>query len=152
MSEPAQTTETDAYHERNQLVALLARMYPSGIKRTEIDGWDREWHGCVYIDLPTGQASWHYHDRESCLFADLPGYAGEWDGHTTDEKYHRIAKLRGYAHGECDIREALLAVKKFAQWPATAVEEQRGVALIDKALSLIGMINRAKHDGESDVS
>lgn len=94
------TAVDDAYHERNQLVALLSRMYPSGIKRTEIDGWDPEWHGCVYIDLPTGQASWHYHDRESYLFADLLGYAGEWDGHTTDEKYQRIEKLRGYAYGK----------------------------------------------------
>lgn len=82
-----------AYAERNQLVAVLARLYPSGTKRTAIEGWDPEWHGCVYIDLPTGQASWHYHDREAYLFEGLPLYEGEWDGHTTEEKYRRIAAL-----------------------------------------------------------
>ncbi len=82
-----------AYHERNQLVALLSRMFPSGIKKTVIEGWDPEWHNCVYIDLPTGQASWHYHDREMNLFEHLPPYEGEWDGHSTEEKYERIATL-----------------------------------------------------------
>lgn len=81
------------YAERNQIVALLARLYPSGIKRTEIEGWEPEWHGCVYIDLPNGQASWHYHDRDAHLFEHLPPYGGDWDGHTTREKYERIAKL-----------------------------------------------------------
>ncbi len=82
-----------AYNERNRLVACLASHYPAGIKKTAIEGWDPAWHNCVYIDLPTGQASWHYHDREADLFAHLPPYKGEWDGHTTDEKYQRIADL-----------------------------------------------------------
>lgn len=86
-----------AYHERNMLVALLARIYPSGIKRTEIEGWDPEWHGCVYIELPTGQASWHYHDSEAHLFVDLPSYEGEWDGHTAEEKYACTRVLIGNA-------------------------------------------------------
>ena len=81
-----------AYAERNRLVAYIASMFPSGIKRTTISGWDEAWHGCVYIDLPTGQASWHYHDREAHLFATLPPYQGEWDGHSTEEKYARIAR------------------------------------------------------------
>lgn len=33
----------------------------------------------VYIELPTGQVSWH-----------MPAYGGEYDGHTTPEKYQRI--------------------------------------------------------------
>lgn len=87
----------EAYFERNQLVALLARLFPSGIKKTTIEGWDPEWHNCVYIDLPTGQASWHYHDRETNLFCGLPPYEGEWDGHTTEEKYERIASIWVFA-------------------------------------------------------
>jgi len=82
-----------AYTERNRLVALIASLYPSGIKKTDIPGWDEEWHGCVYIDLPTGQASWHYHDSEAWMFRHLPRYEGEWDGHTTEEKYDRVAAL-----------------------------------------------------------
>ncbi len=82
-----------AYLERNQVVATLAKCFPSGIARTAIDGWDEEWHGCVYIDLPTGQVSWHYHDSQAHLFAGLPPYNRAWDGHSTEEKYQRLAAL-----------------------------------------------------------
>ncbi len=84
-------SEDTAYYERNAVVAFLAKLFPSGTKRTVIPGWEPEWHGCVYIDLPGGQASWHYHDRDAHLFADLPIYPGEWDGHTTEEKYASMA-------------------------------------------------------------
>ncbi len=83
----------EAYAERNKLVAALARLYPSGIARTDIPKWDPEWHGCVYIDSPAGQLSWHFHDSEAYLFASLPPYEKPWDGHTTDEKYERLARL-----------------------------------------------------------
>jgi hypothetical protein len=82
-----------AYLERNQVVAALANLFPSGTARTSIEGWDPEWHGCVYIDLPTGQASWHYHDSQAYLFANLPPYKGKWDGHDTPEKYRRLAAV-----------------------------------------------------------
>jgi hypothetical protein len=86
-----QELSDQAYNERNRLVALLASMFPSGVGRTAIEGWDPEWHGCVYIDFPWGQGSWHFHDRDAGLFEHLPPYKGEWDGHTTDEKYKAIA-------------------------------------------------------------
>jgi hypothetical protein len=79
-----------AYLERNQLVALLASVYPSGIKRTAIEGWHEDWHGCVYVDFPWGQASWHYHVSQADLFAHLPPYQGQWDGHSTEAKYTAI--------------------------------------------------------------
>ena len=82
-----------AYSERNKLVAYLARQFPSGTYRTAIEGWDPEWHGCVYIDTPAGQLSWHYHDNDAHLFADLPTYEKPYDGHTTEEKYERLALL-----------------------------------------------------------
>ena len=80
-----------AYLERNKVVAALASLFPSGVARTDIPGWSPYWHGCVYIDLPTGQASWHYHDSHAYLFAHLPPYTKPWDGHTTEEKYQRLA-------------------------------------------------------------
>lgn len=83
-----------AYTERNRLVAALARLYPSGLARTAIPGWDPGWHGCVYIDLPTGQVSWHFHDDDAHLFEGIPPYAGHWDGHDTPTKYERLAALR----------------------------------------------------------
>ncbi len=95
-----------AYEERNRVVAALARLFPSGIARTAIEGWSDDWHGCVYIDTPEGQLSWHFHDSQAHLFDGLPPYAGKWDGHSTDEKYQRVARLRehhlrlaGFAEG-----------------------------------------------------
>lgn len=70
-----------AYNERNYLVALLARLYPSGIRPTTIEGWDPVWQNCVYIDTPAGQVSYHYHDKEARMFEGLPPYTREWDGH-----------------------------------------------------------------------
>lgn len=82
------------YHERNQVVAALSKCFSSGTVRTPIEGWEPEWFNCVYIQLPTGQVSWHYHDRERPLFAHLPPYWGKYDGHTTEEKYRRLAQLK----------------------------------------------------------
>ena len=84
-------TKDGAYAERNILVALLAMIYPSGIAKTAIEGWEPEWHNCVYIDFPWGQqGAWHYHDKEAHLFKDIPQYEGKWDGHTTEQKYNGI--------------------------------------------------------------
>ena len=82
----------NAYKERNQLVALLSTVFPSGKAKTAIEGWDEAWHGCVYIDFPWGQASWHYHTDDEWMFEHLPQYTMQWDGHTTDAKYRAIAK------------------------------------------------------------
>lgn len=87
-----------AYEERNRCVSLLTHMavamgLTAGLRRSApIPGWDAEWHNCVYIDLPVGQVSWHYHDSQASLFADLPEYTGEYDGHTTAEKYLRATR------------------------------------------------------------
>jgi hypothetical protein len=82
-----------AYTERNRLVSFLAKCFPSGVKKTDIPGWNEQWHNCVFIDTPQGQMSWHFHDSDAHLFAGLPAYEGEWDGHTTGEKYDRLEKL-----------------------------------------------------------
>lgn len=82
----------DAYLERNRVVAALASgPWPSGTGKTTIADWSPEWHNCVYIDMPFGQVSWHYHDDHAPLFAHLPPYTGQWDGHTTAQKYERLA-------------------------------------------------------------
>lgn len=88
-----------AYLERNRLVAVVARMalaagYAVVRTRTAIEGWSEDWHGCVYIVLPCGQASWHYHDSQAFLFADLPTGEMEYDGHTTEQKYERLHEWR----------------------------------------------------------
>jgi hypothetical protein len=86
--------KASAYNERNCLVAAVAHIFPAGIRKTAIESWSPEWHNCVYIDTPAGQLSWHYHDAEAMAFIDLPPYWSEWDGHTTAQKYERLARLK----------------------------------------------------------
>jgi hypothetical protein len=82
-----------AYTERNRVVAVLARVCPSGIRKTDIEGWDDEWNQCVYIDMPCGQGSWHYTNEHAHLFANLPPYTKPYDGHTTEVKYARMEQM-----------------------------------------------------------
>ena len=84
-----------AYHERNMLVSALSKIYPSSLgKHDENDkDWGKEWLNIVYIQLPTGQASWHLHDLDLPLFAHLEYGSTKWDGHTTEEKYERLLSL-----------------------------------------------------------
>ena len=81
------------YRERAHLVALLAAAYPS-TWTTDPEGTD--WH-IVYVELPTGQASWHIAPADVDLFPHVAGgdkHASEvWDNHTTDEKYARIREM-----------------------------------------------------------
>ncbi len=86
--------KNEAYRQRNYLVAALTRLYPSGTRSTNIEGWDPGWHGCVYIDLPTGQISYHYHDREAHLFEGLPLYDKPYDGHDKEMVHTRLLALK----------------------------------------------------------
>lgn len=85
--------DKNAYAQRNFVVAALARCFPSGVRPTDIQGWEADWHGCVYIDLPTGQISYHYSDAEAWLFEDLPRYEKPYDGHDTKCVHARLALL-----------------------------------------------------------
>lgn len=93
--EVAELTEqkNGAYRERNALVAALSKIFPSGLGRHVASDWEDDWRTIVFIDLPTGQASWHIHDSEAPMFRHLRKYEGEWDGHTTEEKYRRMFAL-----------------------------------------------------------
>jgi hypothetical protein len=85
-----------AYTERNQCVALLAALFPSSLERHPDSDttWDDDWRWIVYIDLPTGQVSWHLHDSHLAIFHHVPRFQGRaWDGHTTEEKYKRVAAV-----------------------------------------------------------
>jgi hypothetical protein len=95
-------TESDsmeeAYLDRNQLVQAMAKMavklgYNAGIKH------DPEWP-IIYIELPTGQVSWHIPRKE--LIVELPEYSGVWDNHDLDEKRKRIEE---YCNKTDDVRQ-----------------------------------------------
>jgi hypothetical protein len=93
--------DDQGYFERNAVIAALARLFPSGIARTNVPDWDRKWAGCVYIELPSGQISFHYHDRDAYLFNGLPPYTGVWDGHDKNMVLERLAEL---GRAGCDPR------------------------------------------------
>ena len=76
-----------AYAERNRLVSALSKLFPAAVY------CDGVW-SAVYIELPTGQVSWHFGDRDAELFAHLPVAArNPWDGHDTVTKYARLEAL-----------------------------------------------------------
>lgn len=75
--------------QRHQVVAALANCFPSGVVVTSAS--EPDWYGYVYIELPTGQVSWHFDETQAHIFAHLPPYQGEWDGHDKHETYRRLA-------------------------------------------------------------
>jgi hypothetical protein len=84
-----------AYSERNSLVCFMSKIFKASLElHPDVDmEWENDWRWIVFIDLPTGQATWRIHDSELSSFDHLPRNAGRvWDGHTTEEKYVRIAK------------------------------------------------------------
>lgn len=91
-----------AYRERAHLVALLAAIYPAEF--CENPDPDYEDWPIIYVQLPTGQASWHISPNDTDLFSGIKfGTDAEWDGHTTEAKYERIDKLAHMLHVEGGI-------------------------------------------------
>lgn len=89
------------YRERGQLVAVLASLFPAVWAYS--DPAAPEWP-VVYVDIPQGQCGWHLAKDDLDLFGHVPQVAPDdprarWDGHTTEEKYRRLAALasRPYA-------------------------------------------------------
>jgi hypothetical protein len=79
-----------AYGERADLVAYLAACYPSVI---DDSGDDPDWP-VIYVSTPSGQLSWHIAKADIGAFCHVPHTTGAtWDGHTTPEKYRRLAEL-----------------------------------------------------------
>lgn len=85
---------TDAlYQERAQVVIAFARSAMAlglkvGFALDPAEG--PEWP-VLFVDLPTGQVSWHLTAQQRATVPDIGEYDGEWDGHSTDEKYARLA-------------------------------------------------------------
>lgn len=106
-------SKDQAYWERNQLVAALSKIYPSWLGWHKEKDWDDEWRNIVYIEIPSTiqnhgdmrnyfgdvspsvrQLSWHIHQDDLGYFSHLKQGIKGWDGHSTDEKYRRLATLR----------------------------------------------------------
>ena len=85
-----ESTPDEAYLDRNLAVQILAVMarhlrYNIGVKNRK-DEWP-----ILYVDLPTGQVSWHIPKEE--IVAYFPDYPGEWDGHDVTEKRDRLRQF-----------------------------------------------------------
>jgi len=86
-----------AYGERNKLLVFVARLcralgFRVGMGFDNDQGGDADFRNVLYIDLPTGQVSWHIPEWELPLFKELPQYGGEWDGHDSHTKWHRLLR------------------------------------------------------------
>ena len=86
-----------AYAERNRVLAALAKAgqelgWNVGVGQHDPadTNWESDCRTLLFIDLPTGQASWHYPDNQKGLLEQLPKYASPWDGHSTVVKYERV--------------------------------------------------------------
>lgn len=91
----------NAYKERDLLLAAFSKTQPAFLARhpEEDTEWEDDWRNIVVIagvteDLKMLQMTWHIHDSELPNFSHLtfdPSF--KWDGHTTEEKYNRLARL-----------------------------------------------------------
>jgi len=84
-----------AYNERDRLVAVLSKLWPSHLADHPADDltWDDEWRTIVCVHSPVGQLTWHIKDGEQPLFVHLSKGDNDWDGHTTEQKYQRLESL-----------------------------------------------------------
>jgi hypothetical protein len=84
------------YRERSQMIAFLACQYPAVICANDPN--EPNWP-VIYLKTPAGQLSWHLSRTDLDLFGHVPQVdpgdpaAPEWDGHTVEEKYERLAAL-----------------------------------------------------------
>lgn len=92
------------YAERARLLVALSKLARS-------HGWaagvsvDEQGHEgfrtLLFIDLPTGQVSWHLSDadvRANLYDANLSTYERAWDGHDQEEKWRRVRNLKATPH------------------------------------------------------
>lgn len=95
-SEDVARAKDNAYWERNQLVMYLSKLYPSHLAvHPDTDHtWDDEWRIIICVHTPQGQACWHIHNSDAKYFTHLKQEPNDWDGHTTEEKYLRLATLQ----------------------------------------------------------
>jgi len=132
-----------AYAERNNLVAALSKLFPASLERhpDEDTSWDDEWRWVVYIDLPSGQVSWHIRDSEVTQFDHLKRFQGrKWDGHTTPEKYARLEALTGREQEQqtqAAVAAALRQAVELAHWIRSTDAEDTAINIRDHILSLI---------------
>lgn len=129
------TGERDgAYHERAQLLALLASLHPSVIAPApdvDEDGWQ-----ILYLQIGGKQASWHIAPRDAELYAHVEHVpAGDrraqWDGHTTEQKYAHIGQHAARLYAEARGRAETPTAEQY-RFATTWTEYNAGRAALDQ--------------------
>jgi hypothetical protein len=83
--------EKELYRERSRLIAFLASRFNCSLEPARDCEDDPDFNWVLYVDMPTGQVSWHIADWDLDLFDFVKRNEGRvWDGHDNDEKYKRI--------------------------------------------------------------
>lgn len=96
-AELAEAERDQAYRERAQVLAWIASGLPSVVTPApDVD--EPGWLLLFLYPHPDAQLSWHIAPRDVALFADVEHVGPEdsrvqWDGHSSAEKYERIAWL-----------------------------------------------------------
>lgn len=81
-----------AYKERNLVVSALSKVWPAHLS---IDATQpKRFQYVVCIHSPAGQLTWHFPSGSLHLFIHLETKPSDWDGHSTEEKYKRLAALQ----------------------------------------------------------
>lgn len=83
------------YAERNNMVAFISKLFPSYLSEHPVSDphWPLEWSTLVFIETPKGQMSFHINKDELPKFKHLEFKENKWDGHSSEEKYRRLAEL-----------------------------------------------------------
>ena len=82
-----ESSPDQAYYDRNIVIQLAAKLAIQCGIRAGIREGQGQWP-ILYIDLPTGQVSWHIPKDE--LIDGFPEYKGKWDGHDLGTKRNRL--------------------------------------------------------------
>jgi len=97
MADQAETPnryKSRAYYERDTLVAVLTRIWPSHLMRHPSD--DAEWFKShsqsliVCVHAPCGRLAWHISDEDAERFAHLKQKQHEWIAADGAERYERL--------------------------------------------------------------
>lgn len=83
----------DAYLDRNLLALALARRCEWDFLRVWVDRSQDPDRPILYIELPTGQVSWHIPADTPGMDYPFRGPGVPWDGHTTEEKRLRLRRF-----------------------------------------------------------
>lgn len=100
-----------AYYERNQLLLVLCKLFPSYRALHDINDteWEKNWRNIIVVKITqyienkpvVKHLTWHIHDSELQHFEFLPlDESFEWDGLKTEEKYDILRSISPVYYNE----------------------------------------------------